>query len=258
MDFKLCRLLLSVIMVLAVGLPSAADDQAGNFMDQFSGRIFIVGDSTASAYGPGRAPRMGWGQVLEPLYNDYISVFNLAKSGRSTRSYIDEGYFAALETHLDKGDFLLVQFGHNDQKTDRPKRYAPAGTLYKELLKRYVGLAKEKGAKPVLLTSVVRRHYEGGELVPTLSAYTAAMMEVAEEASVDLIDMNSMTRSMVLAAGEEGSKTLYLHLKKGASPLSAHADVVDNTHFSAKGAYVVAAMVADALDQLGLKLFRRQ
>ena len=129
--------------------------------------LFVVGDSTASHYGPERYPRMGWGQVLGDFYGKDVKVMDLAKSGRSAKSYIDEGFFADLEKQLGAADILLIQFAHNDQKTHSPERYAPADTTFKEYLLRYISLAREKNAKPVLLTPVVRRKFEDGKLIPT-------------------------------------------------------------------------------------------
>src|SRR5210317_1557647 len=100
--------------------------------------IFIVGDSTASEYGPESYPRMGWGQVLGDFYDDEVVVFDMARSGRSAKSFIDEGFFAELENELGAEDILLIQFGHNDQKAHSPERYAPAETFFKEYLHKYI------------------------------------------------------------------------------------------------------------------------
>lgn len=224
--------------------------------EEFSGRVFIVGDSTASAYEPRRYPRMGWAQVLDTFYDQRVTIFNLAKPGRSTKSYISEGYFDALKIHLMRGDIVIIQFGHNDGRVDKPNRYAPADGLYQELLKRYIRVVREKGATPLLFTSVARRKWQEGALTRTLTPYIDAMKKVSIETGTQLVDMNAFTRDLVIQYGEEGSKDLYLHLKKGATPLSKQQEVSDDTHFSEKGAYLVAAFAATALNEAGLKPFK--
>lgn len=206
--------------------------------------LFIAGDSTASAYGPEQYPRMGWGQVLRAFYGNDIEVIDLAKSGRSAKSYIDEGFFAELERQISQGDVLLIQFGHNDQKVNSPERYAAADTAFKEYLGKYVSMAQEKGATPVLLTPIVRRKFVDGVLQPTHGQYPQAVRELATEAGVGLIDMNALSRQLVSGLGEQESKAIYLHLPGADGPIE------DNTHFSERGAYVMAALVAGGLDAL--------
>ena len=206
--------------------------------------LFIAGDSTASAYGPEQYPRMGWGQVLGDYYSDDIKVVDLAQSGRSARSYVDEGFFAALAARLEQGDVLLIQFGHNDQKTHSPERYAPADTAFKAYLRKYVALAEEKGATPVLLTPIVRRKFVDGKLVPTHGQYPQAVRDLAAETGVGLIDMTALSRQLVSGLGEQESKAIYLHLNSALGPIE------DNTHFSERGAYAMAALVVTELDAL--------
>ncbi|MFC1776053.1 pectinesterase family protein [Pseudomonadota bacterium] len=206
--------------------------------------IFIVGDSTASAYGPERYPRMGWGQVLGDFYSDDINVVDLAKSGRSAKSYISEGFFADLEKQLGADDILLIQFAHNDQKTHSPERYAPADTAFKGYLNKYIALARDRGATAVLLTPVVRRKFEDGNLIPTHGKYPAAIHDLATESAVPLIDITRLSAQLVAALGEQKSKAIYLHFK------TAETTVEDNTHFSERGAYAIAALVAQELGRL--------
>lgn len=212
--------------------------------------IFIVGDSTASEYGPEKYPRMGWGQVLGDFYNKEVAVFDMARSGRSSKSFIDEGFFAELENELGAEDILLIQFGHNDQKAHSPERYAPAETAFKEYLRKYIALAHQKKAKPVLLTPIVRRKFENGELVPTHGDYPDATRDLANESKVPLIDMTSLSRQLVSSLGEQESKAVYLHLSTPDGKLE------DNTHFSERGAYAMAALVAQELDSLQIVALR--
>jgi lysophospholipase L1-like esterase len=135
--------------------------------------LFVAGDSTASEYGPEQYPRMGWGQVLGDFYGSEIRVADLAQSGRSARSFIDEGFFADLERQIGPGDVLLIQFGHNDEKVNSPERYAAPDTDYKVYLGKYIAMARDKGATPVLLTPLVRRKFEDRRLVSTHGRYPA-------------------------------------------------------------------------------------
>jgi len=227
-------LLFTFASLLAIGAPALARD------------IFIAGDSTASVYGPEVYPRMGWGQVLGDYYGSDINVVDLAQSGRSSRSFIEEGFFAELERLIGADDILLIQFGHNDEKIDSPERYTEAETSYKEYLQKYIDMAREKGATPVLLTPIVRRKFEDGKLVPTHGKYPGAVRELAARTGTALIDMTRLSGEYVAALGEEQSKSVYLHL---AGP---DGDVEDNTHFSETGAYAMAALVVEGLS--GLKL----
>jgi len=208
--------------------------------------IFIAGDSTASVYGPEVFPRMGWGQVLGDFYGEAINVVDLAQSGRSSRSFIDEGWFADLAGRIGAGDILLIQFGHNDEKINSPERYTAPETDFKIYLKKYIDLARENEATPVLLTPIVRRNFEDGKLVPTHGKYPGAMRELALSTGTALIDMTRMSALFVAGLGEEGSKSVYLYL--------AGVDTTrpDNTHFTETGAYAMAALVARGLDALKL------
>lgn len=208
--------------------------------------IFVVGDSTSSEYGPDRYPRMGWGQVLAGFYGEDVNVYDLAQSGRSARSFIDEGFFSKLEDQLGRDDLLLIQFAHNDQKIHSPERYAEAHTTFKEYLGKYHSLARDKGAVPVLLTPVVRRRFEGGRLVPTHGEYPGAIRDLARESGVALIDMTRLSGRLVSDLGEQESKAIYLHLS------GAEGRVEDDTHFSERGAYAMAALVARELERLQL------
>ena len=132
-------------------------------------QVFIAGDSTASHYGPERAPREGWGQQLQGFLDDdaYV-VRNHAQSGRSSRSFIAEGWFDGMAKDMRSGDVLLIQFGHNDEKIEDPTRYNEPQRAFPQWLARYVALAREKGATPILVTPLARRKFERGSKIDQL------------------------------------------------------------------------------------------
>ena len=235
--YRSIKLLLATLAVLCATSALARD-------------IFIVGDSTASVYGPEVYPRMGWGQVLGDFYGDEINVVDLAQSGRSSRSFIDEGFFADLAGRIGAGDILLIQFGHNDEKINSPERYTAPETDFKTYLGKYIDLARGKDATPVLLTPIVRRKFEDGKLVPTHGKYPGAMRELATGTGTALIDMTRMSDQFVASLGEEDSKTVYLYLA------GVDTSKPDNTHFTETGAYAMASLVVRGLDTLGLVPFR--
>ena len=227
-------ILVTLSCLFALGTPVLARD------------IFIAGDSTASVYGPEVFPRMGWGQVLSDFYGDDINVVNMARSGRSSKSFIDEGSFAVLESRIGANDILLIQFGHNDEKTHSPERYTAAETDYKKYLGKYITMARGKGATPVLLTPVVRRKFENGVLIPTHGKYPNAVRELAADTGTAIIDMNRLSGQYIDSLGEEQSKTVYLHLTGPDGPTE------DDTHFSETGAFAMAALVVEGLNGLEL------
>ncbi|WP_314402694.1 GDSL-type esterase/lipase family protein [Stenotrophomonas rhizophila] len=219
------RLLLSLSLLLAA--PSALCAPH---------RIFIAGDSTAAAYGPERAPQAGWGQALQTYLDPTVwEVRNHAKGGRSTRSFIDEKRLDAIAAELQRGDVLLIQFGHNDAKFEDPTRYTEPGSAYPQYLLRYVQLARDKGATPVLITPVARLLYDFGSLLDTHALYTQAMKQLATREQVALIDLNDSSTRWIRALGEQGARPYFLFVPE--------QNKADGTHFSTAGANAVACLV---------------
>ena len=201
-------------------------------------RIVIVGDSTASAYGAERAPRTGWGQVLDRFFDPRIAVLNRTQSGRSSRSFVEEGWFDRVAAELRAGDLLLIQFGHNDEKRDAPERYV-APDAFPQSLERYLELARTRGARAVLLTPTPRRNFQAGEPAATHGPYAEAVRTLAAARGVPLLDVEARMHDSLRALGEEPSKALYLHGSDRGAP--------DDTHFHERGATLVACLVADEL-----------
>ncbi len=213
--------------------------------------IFIVGDSTAAAYSENRAPMTGWGQCLSEFVTENVRVENRAVCGKSLRSFLGKNWDGVLK-NLQKGDYVLIQFGHNDQKVPNPEEYARTG--YKDLLRQYISDVRSKGATPILLTSVTRMWFEeDGTLRRTLLNYPQCMREAAAETQTELLDMNEITRAWVESAGPEKAKTFYTWGAPGELP-NYPDGVEDHTHFCRTGAFQIAEMVVQEAKKQHLPL----
>lgn len=217
--------------------------------------VYLAGDSTLAQKTSDKRPETGWGEYLDSQFdNSKIRIDNHAQNGRSTKSFIDEGRWQAIVERLRKGDYVFVEFGHNDEKNEDPKRYAPARTDYRNNLIRFVTEVRGKNAFPVLLTPVVRRRFnEKGEFFDTHGEYPAVVREVAAEYKVPLIDMQRKSEALVRNLGVEDSKKLFLILRAREHPNYPNG-IDDNTHFSAFGAEQMARLAADAIRETRIDL----
>jgi len=202
--------------------------------------VFIVGDSTASEYGAERAPRQGWGMQLQSFLDPAAwQVRNHAQSGRSSRSFIEEGWLAPVERSLSRGDVLLIQFGHNDEKAEDPSRYNEPAQAFPQWLMRYVTLARARGATPILITPLARRKFERGskidQLLDTHGEYASAVRALAQREGVGLIDLNAASMAWLRALGDEASKPFFMHVPEQQQ--------ADDTHLQERGAVLVACLV---------------
>ena len=214
--------------------------------------IYWAGDSTVQYNDITTYPQTGIGQVFHLFLKPEVKVLNFAKNGRSTKSFIDEGRLAAIEEQITEGDFLFIQFGHNDEKKADPVRYTDPFGQYMVNLERFVNTAREKKAYPVLITPLERRCFaEGNQLgVGEHSDYVAAMKQAAENLDVPLIDLYSMSREKLRKAGAEKTKDWYMHLPKDVYP-SHPEGLTDNTHLKYEGAVVYGGCIAAGLKKLG-------
>ncbi|MFJ8670059.1 rhamnogalacturonan acetylesterase [Streptomyces sp. NPDC093600] len=200
--------------------------------------LYIAGDSTAAQKYADAAPETGWGMALPFFLHKEVAVANHAINGRSTKSFIDEGRLTTILAAIRPGDVLLVQFGHNDQKVTDPSRYTEPWGSYQDNLRRYVRGARERGALPVLATSVERRRFDAaGTALRTLGDYPAAMREVALEDDVPLLDVQELSLALWQKLGPETTKTYF-----NWTPAEQ-----DNTHFNPPGAIAVARLVVGEL-----------
>lgn len=208
--------------------------------------LYTIGDSTMSVGGkqfdPSYDIAMGWGDAIQPFFDEKkLEIKNCGRSGRSSKSFIDEGLWDQVLSQLQKGDYLLIQFGGNDQKND-PKRYTDPETSFKDNFRKFITEARAKGAIPLLATSVVRRRFDsGGNLVDTYGRYVTAVEEVGEEMNVPVIDMKTSTWNLVQEAGVEGSIALFNHVEPGQVGRYPEGNK-DNSHWSYIGAEKVAEL----------------
>ncbi|MDR6884365.1 pectinesterase family protein [Bacillus sp. 3255] len=218
-------------------------------------KLYLAGDSTMSNYKSSFYPRMGWGQVLDRWFGSGAVVCNAAASGRSSKSYITEGRLNVIWSKIRPGDYLFIQFGHNDQKEDE-KRYTEPYTTYLDHLRRYVEGARSRGALPVLITPVQRRSFdEQGSLADTHGEYPSAVRRLAAELEVPLIDLAEKSKRLFESLGAERTKALLLWLQPGEHP-NYPDGVTDDTHFSEAGATEIARLVVEGIKELGLPLAR--
>ncbi|WP_116127113.1 rhamnogalacturonan acetylesterase [Lewinella sp. IMCC34183] len=212
--------------------------------------IYLIGDSTAANKRDDARPETGWGEMLAAEFDQDIRVDNHARNGRSSRSFRGEGLWDTVRNSLQPGDFVLMQFGHNDPKEGATRYSSPE--QYADNLREYVRETRDAGARPVILTPIVRRKFGAdGKLTYTHGDYPDAARRVAAELDVPLIDMTERSREVVNTLGDEASKSLYLWLSPGEN--ANYPDgVEDDTHFSPEGARVMAGLVADGLRELRL------
>ena len=209
--------------------------------------VYVAGDSTASIYKTASAPRAGWGQALPVFFTSAATVVDKAQSGASSKSFVDSGLLSPILSSIKAGDFLLISFGHNDEKTDDATRYTDPATTFKTYLSKFVDGATAKGATPVLVTPVERRRFNSaGVAQSSHGAYPAAMRELAAAKKVPLIDLTASSLALWNKLGVEGTKKCFLFLSAGQSS-NYPAGIEDNTHFQAHGAIEVARLVAAAL-----------
>lgn len=245
---QLQRLFLAVGFAIAIVNPLA---NAKNSKPQ----LFLVGDSTMAIKAEERRPETGWGEKLVEKFSPHISIHNYAVNGRSSKSFRDEGRWAIVLKQLQPGDFVFIQFGHNDEKMNDPSRYTNPYSSYRANLQRYVEDVRNYQATPVLLSSIVRRHFnEAGSLIDDHGPYPAVVRQLANELQVDFIDLNTLTERFVSDLGVDESTHYYLHIPAGHSHYPEGK--IDNTHLNAKGADAIATMVTNALCKKTLKLKR--
>lgn len=259
---KISKLLTMTIAALL--LMTAATDEKRT-------TIFMIGDSTMANkdISKGKQER-GWGMALQCFFDDEIVIDNHAVNGRSSLSFINEGRWQRVLEKIKPGDYVIIQFGHNDEKPKKDRHTDPGSTFDYNLAK-FVRETRQQGGIPVLMNCVVRRNFamtspkndddealrnttfadanglvEGDTLVDTHGLYRVAPRDVAKRMNVHFVDANKITHELEQGLGTEQSKKLHMWFKPGEEP-SLPKGRQDNTHYNVYGAHVVARLLADAL-----------
>lgn len=227
---KKSRLIFSVLAMLAFSLP-----------EKKKIKIFIAGDSTASIKETKAFPETGWGMPFVYFWDSTITVVNKAKNGRSTKSFRNEGLWQQILAESSEGDYVLIQFGHNDEVPT--KSNATTEPEFRNNLTVFISEARDKKINPILLTPVARRKFDStGRIVGTHDVYAQIVREVAAKENVPMIDMDKKGQQLYQQMGVENSKLLFLQLNPGEHPNYPDGKE-DNTHFSELGARLVAQLV---------------
>lgn len=215
--------------------------------------VFLAGDSTVQSYTAAKAPLAGWGQMLGGYFKESATIRNYAISGRSSKSFVDEGNLSEILNEIGAGDYLLIQFAHNDEKKDDPKRYTEPDTSYKVHLNMYIDGAREKGAFPVLITPMERRNFKGAKVQLSHGSYPEAMTRLGNEKNVPVLPLHKLSIALYERLGEEGTKPLFLWLNPGEHPNYPEGSK-DNTHFNERGANEMAKLIVRAIREAKLPL----
>ncbi len=202
-------------------------------------RVFYIGDSTVQRNYIDTYPQTGMSQVLELFLQPGVQVLPHGKNGRSTKSFLDEGRFTPVQAELAQGDFLLIQFGHNDEKSD-PARHTDAFGSFQDNLRFFIRSARAAGAHPVLITPIARRLFDtqGNFLPGSHGDYPEAVRQVGQQENVPVADLTALTENFLAELGDEPSKPLFVWPK-------------DNTHLKYEGAVSMAGFLAKELERFG-------
>ena len=214
--------------------------------------IFLCGNSTV--VDQDYEPWASWGQIIPRFFNDKICFANYAESGESANTFIAAGRLKKALSQMKKGDYIFMEFGHNDQKQKGPGKGAYYS--YMTSLKTFIDEARARGAHPVLVTPTQRRSFgPDGKIKDTHEDYPEAMRWLAAKENIPLIDLNEMTRTFYEAMGVEESKKAFVHYPAGTYP-NQTKDFADNTHFNPYGAYEIAKCIIEGMKKLNLPIIQ--
>jgi lysophospholipase L1-like esterase len=217
--------------------------------------VYMIGDSTMSIKDKRAYPETGWGMPFANFFDTTVTIDNRAKNGRSTKSFIAEGLWQPVANNLKEGDYLFIQFGHNDELKTKAT-YTPEED-YKKYLLQFVTAARSKKAIPILITPVTRRQFDvNGKVIATHPIYTAVVKQVAQENHVLLIDLDQKSQDLLQELGPDKSQLLYNYLTPGEHPNYPDGKQ-DNTHFSELGARRIAELVLAEVRTLAPDLAER-
>ncbi|HET9503850.1 MAG TPA: rhamnogalacturonan acetylesterase [Hymenobacter sp.] len=209
-------------------------------------KLYLIGDSTMANKVRATFPETGWGMPLGTFFDTTVVVDNRAQNGRSTRTFLAENRWQPVVEALQPGDYVFIQFGHNDESQNYPDRYTSPED-YRRNLTKFVTETRAKQAIPVLLTPVTRRYFDqNGHIKETHVLYSAATAAVAQKQKTLLVDLDRLSRELLQQLGEENSKLLFMQLAPGDHP-NYPLGRADNTHFNELGARKMAQLVVNDL-----------
>lgn len=215
--------------------------------------IHLAGDSTLAEKKENKRPETGWGEKLHSYFNDDVLIKNHAKNGRSTRTFIEEGLWKEIVDSLNVGEYVFIQFGHNDESKQKVDRYTPPED-FKKNLRLFVAEVIAKKGIPVLITPVVRRRFDkNGKFYDVHGEYPDLVRKVAKTENVALLELHQKSEDLLTKLGAEKTKELFLWLKPRDS-VNYPNGLEDNTHFSDYGANVIAGLVAKSISATNLEL----
>jgi len=247
MKTKIAKVILTLFICLA--------DSTAQSVQQGIITVYLIGDSTMSIKETKAYPETGWGMPFAYFFDDSVHVDNRAKNGRSTKTFISEKLWQPVFENLKRGDYVFIQFGHNDESVEKKERYAPPAE-YQANLERFIKETRQKGATPVLLTPVSRRKFDqAGKIMETHPVYSDLVRKIAEQQKVAFIDLDKESQALYQELGAENSRLLFLQLKPNEHP-NYPAGREDNTHFNELGARLIAQIILADIRQLNLGLTR--
>jgi lysophospholipase L1-like esterase len=215
-------------------------------------KVYLIGDSTIAIKEVKAYPETGWGMPFAGFFDSTVIVDNRAKNGRSTRTFIEEGLWNPVVENLQEGDYVFIQFGHNDEV--ETKKSFTTKEQFTANLTRYVNETRAKKGLPVLLTPVARRKFDSaGKIVGTHDVYAELVRSVAKQLDVPLVDLDKKSGALLQQLGVEGSKLLFNHLQPNEHP-NYPGGKIDDTHFSELGARKMATIVLAEIRNMKLDL----
>lgn len=218
--------------------------------------VWLVGDSTIAEKLMTRYPETGWGMPFQNYFDlSKVSIENRAKNGRSTRTFLAEGSWLPIQQNLKPGDYVFIQFGHNDEgKGEKYKDRSTTPDDFKINLIKYINETKSKDAIPILITPVSRRYFDKeGNIKQTHTPYSDVVRELAKSEQIVLIDLDEMSRQLYQKYGAEDSKLLFLDMAPNLHPNYPNG-VTDGTHFNEYGARLIAELVLNSIKSQKLLL----
>ncbi len=235
----------SIILVLLLFAGCGAQKQVA---------LHLIGDSTCAQKTEGARPETGWGEKFNACFDKKVVVRNYAMNGRSTRTFIEENRWDSVYSAIRKGDYVFIQFGHNDEVKEKASYTTP--DEFAANLRRFVDDTRAKGGYPVLLTPVCRRRFEEENFYDTHGKYASITRQVAKQTDALLVDMHTLSMAILVQWGEEESARLFMQLAPGEYPNYPNGRD-DNTHFNGLGATVMAEAVAKSIAHSAVPLKRR-